>query len=224
RDVAGSVERDAIERALAKLESAAGDATGTLERVDVQIDPADPAVTEAVNSALLRGHRMRLSYFVPSRDETTERDVDPMRLVVAEGHSYLEAWCYRVDDTRLFRLDRITAAVELDVPASPPPQAHPRDLSGGLFQASPDDMLATLDVEASARWVAEYYPHEAVTELPGGGLRVLLRVSDPAWLRRLALRLAGQGRVVIPSDVAAEVRTEAARALAAYDRHDEPAA
>lgn len=219
RDVAGAGERAAIERALRKLESAAaGDGLGAMEQVDVQIDDADSAVNETVTGALRRAHRMRLSYFVPARDETTEREVDPMRLVVAEGHRYLEGWCYRAEDTRLFRLDRITAAEELDVPADPPPQAQPRNLSGGLFRASPDDLLATVDLDPSARWVAEYYPHETAIDLPAGGLRIQLRVSDSAWLRRLALRLAGHARVVIPSAVADEVRSEARRALAAYDR------
>ncbi|MDQ3423571.1 MAG: WYL domain-containing protein [Actinomycetota bacterium] len=216
RDVAGAGEREAIERALGKLESAAGDGVGRLDQVEVQIDPADRVVVDAVNAALKRNHRMRLSYFVPARDETTEREVDPMRLIVAEGHSYLEAWCYRADDTRLFRMDRITSALELDVACDPPSQARPRDLSQGLFRPSPDDMLATLDLAADAGWVAEYYPHENATKLADGGLRLQLRVSDPAWLRRLALRLAGHATVVIPSEIAADVRAEATRALSAY--------
>ena len=89
RDVAGSDERDAIDRALAKLESAAGDAVAALDQVDVRIDGADRQVTDTVSSALHRGRRLWLSYFVPARDETTEREVDPMRLVMAEGHTYL---------------------------------------------------------------------------------------------------------------------------------------
>jgi len=216
REVAASGERDAIDRALVKLENAAGDAVAVMDQVEVRIDGADAQVTDTVSAALQNKHRLRMSYFVPARDETTHRDVDPMRLVVAEGHTYLEAWCYRTDDLRMFRLDRVTAAEELDVPADPPPEARPRDLSAGLFQPAPDDMLATVDLAPSARWVAEYYPHEGVEELADGGLRVRLRVSDPAWLVRLAMRLSGQARVVIPSEVAQRVRERAERALRAY--------
>jgi proteasome accessory factor C len=216
REVAGSGERDAIDRALVKLENAAGDAVAVMDQVEVRIDGADAQVTDTVSSALRNKHRLRMSYFVPARDETTHRDVDPMRLVMAEGHTYLEAWCYRTDDLRMFRLDRVTAATELDVPSDPPPEARPRDLSEGLFQPAPDDMLATVDLAPTARWVAEYYPHEGVEELADGGLRVRLRVSDPAWLVRLAMRLSGQARVVIPSEVAQRVRERAERALRAY--------
>lgn len=219
RDVAGSDERDAIDRALVKLETAAGDALAAVDQVEVQIDPGDAQVMETINSALRRRHRLRLAYFVPARDETTHRDVDPMRLVVAEGHTYLEAWCHRTEDIRLFRVDRVTAAEELDTPAAPPPQAKPRDLSEGLFQPSPDDLLATIDLVPSARWVADYYPHESVEDLADGGIRVRLRVSEPAWLVRLGLRLAGQARIVVPSEVAEQVRQEAERALLAYSDH-----
>ena len=41
-------------------------------------------------------------------------------------------------------------------------------------------------------------------------------MSDPAWLVRLAMRLGGQARVVIPSEVAERVRKRAERALEAY--------
>ena len=218
REVAGSGEREAIDRALVKLENAAGDAVAVVDQVDVRIDGADAQVTDTVSSALQNKHRLRMSYFVPARDETTDRDVDPMRLVMAEGHTYLEAWCHRTEDLRMFRLDRVTAAEELDVPADPPPEVRPRDLSEGLFQPAPDDMLATVDLSPSARWVADYYPHEGVEELADGGLRVRLRVSDPAWLVRLAMRLGGQARVVIPSEVAQRVRERAERALQAYSQ------
>jgi proteasome accessory factor C len=186
--------------------------------VDVQIDRIDESVRRTVHRGLLDNRRLRIDYLVPSRDETTRRDVDPLRIVVAEGRTYLEAWCYRAEAQRLFRLDRIDAAEVLDTPASPPPEAAPRDLSSGVFQPSPDQLLATLDLEPSARWVADYYPHESTEELPGGGLRMQLRVGDPAWLRRLVMRLGGAATVVSPVELAHEVRTEAGRALAAYHR------
>lgn len=216
RDVGGPAERDAVERALAKLEHAAGGSPAAADQVEVQIDPSDAAVADAVHDALRDQRRLRIDYLVPSRDESTTREIDPLRLVVSEGRRYLEAWCYRAQGQRLFRLDRVSAAEVLDVPADPPQQARPRDLSGGLFQPSADQLLATVDLEPSARWVVDYYPHESVEELPEGRLRMQLRVSDPAWLRRLVLRLGGAAHIVSPADVAEQVRAEALRALAGY--------
>jgi proteasome accessory factor C len=216
REVCGPAEREAVDRALAKLESAAGDAVSPAAQVDVRIEATDRGVTDAVNQALAANRRLHLGYYVPARDETTQRDVDPMRLVVAEGHTYLEGWCHRVHDVRLFRLDRIATVEVLDAPALPHPEAVPRDLSQGLFQASSSDLLATLELDPTASWVPEYYPCESVEPAGDGGLRVSLRVSDPAWLRRLVLRLGGAARVLCPSELADEVRVAAAQALAAY--------
>jgi proteasome accessory factor C len=64
--------------------------------------------------------------------------------------------------------------------------------------------------------VAEYYPCEEVTELGEGRLRVILRTPDSEWVRRLALRLGEDGRIVGPAEVVADVRREASAALAQY--------
>ncbi|MFW5899256.1 MAG: helix-turn-helix transcriptional regulator [Jiangellaceae bacterium] len=213
----GSYDRGAIDRAIAKLERAAGSAAERAADVRVEVDgDAVTDVAATVRRALDDKRRLRLSYWVPGRDETTERDVDPMRLALADGRLYLEGWCRRAEAERLFRLDRITAIEVLDVPATVPPQARARDLSAGIFQPSPDDELVTLEVTPSGRWVAEYYPCESVSEQDDGGLVITLRVSDRRWLRRIALRLGGTGRVVDPPDLAAQVVADARDALAAY--------
>ncbi len=131
---------------------------------------------------------MRIDYYVPSRDESTARVVDPLGLVAAQGNDYLDAWCHLAEDQRLFRLDRISTAEVLDV-AIPDEVAEvgPRDLADGIFQPSPDDAGVTLLLEPHARWVAEYYPTELSEEAEGGRLRVRLRAGDPAWLVRLLL-------------------------------------
>ncbi|WP_020573848.1 helix-turn-helix transcriptional regulator [Actinopolymorpha alba] len=211
-------ERALIDRVITRLEDAAGQASGGMDKVAVRVDSwEDPQVGAVVREALDQGRRLHLRYWVPTRDETTDRDVDPMRLVLADGWTYLEGWCHRAEDVRLFRLDRVASAELLDEPAAPPPQARPRDLSAGLFQPSPDDALATLELDPQAAWVAEYYPCEEVTELRDGSLLVRLRVADPRWLRRLALRLGGTARVVEPAELAEAVREDAVRALAAYE-------
>ena len=211
----GSYDRGAIDRAIAKLEQAAGSAAERAADVRVEVDGDSVAeVAAMVRRALDEKRRLHLSYWVPGRDETTERDVDPMRLALADGRLYLEGWCRRAEAERLFRLDRVAAISILDVPASVPPQARARDLSAGIFQPSPDDELVTLAVTPAGRWVAEYYPCESVTETDDGGLTIQLRVADRRWLRRLVLRLGGTGRVVAPADLAAEVVAEAKAALA----------
>ena len=139
-----------------------------------------------------------------------------MRLLVVEGRTYLEGWCLRAEAVRLFRLDRVLDLAVLDEPASVPAQAEPRDVDQGLFRPSADDVEVELELSAAGRWVAEYYPCERVTDLGDGRLRVGLRTPDTRMVRRLALRLGEDGRVTSPADLAAEIREDAAAALAQY--------
>ena len=210
-------ERSALNRTIAKLEAAAGSAGELSSQVAVQLDDRGTRTAAAqARDAIERGRRLHLSYYVPDRDEATERDVDPMRLLVVEGRTYLEGWCLRAEAVRLFRLDRVLDLAVLDEPASVPAQAEPRDVDQGLFRPSADDVEVELELSAAGRWVAEYYPCERVTDLGDGRLQVRLRTPDTRLVRRLALRLGEDGRVTSPADLAAEIREDAAAALAQY--------
>jgi len=218
-EVPGLEDRSAMSRLIAKLEAAAGEAASVSAQVAVQVDIADDdaeGYARQIRAALSAKRRVHLRYYVPGRDEATERDVDPMRLLVVEGRPYLEGWCLRAEGMRLFRLDRVLSLDVLDVPSAPPAGAEPVDVDQGLFRPSPDDVLVELELSAAGRWVAEYYPCESVTDLEDGRLRVALRTPDTGWVRRLAMRLGEDGRVVSPPSLVAEVRETASSALANY--------
>lgn len=216
-EVPGLGERSAVDRALAKLEAAAGAAAAGAPSIHVDLEAgAEAEVLAACRQALAQRRRLRIDYLVPSRDETTHRDVDPMRLQTVEARWYLEAWCHQAEAVRLFRLDRIVGIEVLDEDGTPPAQARSRDLDEQLFSPGPDDMVVTLELAASARWVVDYYPVDAVEELAGGRLLVRLRTADTRWLQRLVLRLSGQARVVEPPQLGAEVARLAGEALSAY--------
>jgi proteasome accessory factor C len=217
-EVPGLEDRSALSRTIAKLEDAAGAAGALSAQVTVQVAGRGVAAEAAasVREAVEKGRRLHLRYYVPGRDEATERDVDPMRLLVVEGRTYLEGWCLRAEAVRLFRLDRVLDLTVLDVDASVPPDAEPRDVDQGLFRPSAEDVQVVLELSPSGRWVAENIPCESVTELGEGRLRVELRTPDTRWARRLALRLGADGRVVAPPELTAQISDDAAAALAQY--------
>ncbi|CAN5559302.1 WYL domain-containing protein [soil metagenome] len=213
----GAGEADAVERALAKLEAAAGGAVAPrgFESVSVTID-SDEAQQQRlaqIRQALAAVRRLHLRYLVASRDVATERDVDPMRVLSVDGRWYVEGWCHRAGDVRLFRLDRIEDLQVLDVDGTPPPGATPRPIGPGVFAGKASDLLITLEVDPAAAWVAEQFPVESTTERDDGTLVVQLRAADPRWLVRLVWRLGGSVRVVDPAYVVQLVRDGAASAL-----------
>ena len=209
---------DAVARLIAKIEDAAGAAGAPSAQVAVQIEnPNARGLAATLDAALAEGKRVHLRHYNPGRDEETERDVDPMRLLVVEGRTYLEGWCRRAEGVRLFRLDRVLSVDVLDVPAEVPDKAEPKDVDAGLFTASPSDVLVELELGPAGRWLAEYYQCDSVEELPEGRLRIVLRTPDTTWVRRRALQLGEDVRVLSPGWLADEVRAAAAAALALYE-------
>ncbi len=207
--------REVVDRALAKLETAAAEATPQIDPGEDAPDPEVASLADRLRRAATEGRQVRISYFVPARDEESERVVDPRGVVTHHGHAYLDAWCHSAEAPRLFRLDRIRTAEVLDsrVVTAPEP---PRDLSSGLFDTSTDLTKVTLRLAPAARWVTEYYPVEAVRPLPDGAIEADLLVADERWLTRLLLRVAPHAAVVAPSEHEVTFRSRAAAALSLY--------
>jgi proteasome accessory factor C len=190
--------REVVDRALAKLEAAAS------QGVAPNVDPGDGTDTELallatqLQHAADEGRQVQLSYYVPSRDEQSDRTVDPRGVVTADGHLYLDAWCHSAEAPRLFRLDRIERAEVLDRPIETPPEA-PRDLGDGIFARSSDVTRVTLHLQPEARWITDYYAIDEIRPRPDGDLEVDVLVADERWLTRLLLRLAPHARVLSPA-------------------------
>lgn len=208
-------QHDAIDRALVKLETAAGDAALDTDQISVDLaaDRLEHRWLPVLRSALEARRRLHLRYLVASRDESTERQVDPIRVLAVDGRWYLEAWCHRAEDVRMFRVDRIEEASVLEVDGTPPPGVRGRAIPSRVFQASEADLEVELTLTPEAFWVSESFPTESVDLQADGTMRVVLRVADARWITRLALRLGGSGWVSAPPEVAAAVREGAAAAL-----------
>ena len=217
-DAPGVAEADAVRRAVAKIEAAAGQAqpAGVAVGLGVREVATTTKAREVVQSALRAKKAVHMTYYTASKDEITERTVDPMRMLIVEGRSYLEAWCRRAEGVRLFRLDRVDGVTQLDEPAAPPPYAEQTDTTAGLFRSRPDQAVAQLILSPDARWVSEYYPVEHAAELDDGRLRVWMRYADTSWMVRLLLGLGGDVEVAEPVALREELRSRATAALVRY--------
>ena len=212
------VNSEIADRTLAKLRVATTAAHPGGGRIALDLDDGSQhAVMAQLKQALADRRRVHLTYYVATRDETTERDVDPMRIVNLDGQWYLEGWCHRARGVRFFRVDRVTAASVLDVDGTPPPEATPRDLDEEVFVPSDSDLTVQIEASPQAAWVADYYPNEGVERRADGSVRVTLKVADPALVRRLVLRLGGDARVLSPPELVAAVADEARAALTGYE-------
>ncbi|WP_134739229.1 WYL domain-containing protein [Nocardioides sp. 503] len=211
--------REVVDRALAKLEAAAAQGSGA-PQIDPGVNAADAdqaLLAVRLRDAVDRGRQVRLTYYVPARDEESVRVVDPHGVITHGGLTYLDAWCHSAEAPRLFRLDRIAAAETLTTPVSRP-DTEPRDLGDGLFTSSSQTTPVTLRLRPEAHWATEYYPMDAIRPQDDGTLEVDLQVADERWLTRLLLRLAPHADVVAPAGYGEAFIAAAQDALRLYSR------
>jgi proteasome accessory factor C len=213
RSSADGQVREVVDRTLAKLEQAAAGSTPLVDPGDD--DPGPLAQRAQIEDACRRRRQLRIIYYVPSRDEESERVVDPHAVVSHHGVTYLDAYCHSADAPRLFRLDRIHEATVLDTEITTEP-SEPRDLSDGVLGRE-EATRVTLRLRPEARWVEEYYAVQDVRPLADGGSEVVVLVGDERWLQRLLLRLTPYAEVLDPARFGDGAGQAIRRALALYD-------
>lgn len=211
-DMPGIVDPRAARSAIAKIENAAGAAAQS----SPEPCEGDNHAADVVRDAVQQHRALAIDYYAASRDTSSHRIVDPIRVVLIANHSYLEAWCRESAGVRLFRFDRIDDAQLLEGPSAPPEPARQAETDTSLFDADPSLPVATLRLAPSAAWMFEYYPMRVVAELPEGWREAELTYASDEWLTRLLLGMGDEVQVVAPEALAARVRDAATAALTVY--------
>jgi proteasome accessory factor C len=220
----GSDPAGPLARALDKLETAlahsstvgsnGGAGTGISAGVvgGVAIDLPRPELTETLVDAAERCAVMVMRYWVPSRDEVTERTIVPRSVFTDRGYWYVRADDERSGQERCFRVDRIetladtgTTVAVRQVPAGPPDWFRDADVERVAMRLSP-----------RATWVAEWFPADEIVDIGDGMLRVTLPVSSEQWLVGLLLRLGPEAQVESPEHWIDRGRAVALRLLDRY--------
>lgn len=210
----GYPDAPALTSALGKIEEALGEeALGDLKgRVESADSPPAGDVLEAVWRAVQEYEVMDITYFAHSRDELSQRIIEPEKIYSALGHWYVVAWDEAAGGERLFRVDRIRSA------AATGTLFEPRGLEGPgrpLYSRSESDVQVRLLLRPAARWVAEYYEVGSVIDR-GGDLEAILPTRSLAWLAKLLVRLGPEAEILGPPELKSEVADLAQRTLALY--------
>jgi proteasome accessory factor C len=205
--VPGSDPEGPLATALARLERA-------LDLPEVVVEVGEPTHLEAVRDAAGRGERVEIDYWSAGRDELTTRRIDPAVAFFAMGEWYVNAYCHRANDERMFRIDRIRA---LRATGERFETSAADDEIAEVFHPRADDPRVTIELAPNAAWVAEAYPAESTTTRADGTMEVVLAVSEPAWLERLLVRLGPEARVIGPETARRAGADAARRVLARYN-------
>lgn len=178
---------------------------------------AEPALVGALRDAAASGTVVEITYAALGSGATTVRRIEPWIVFSTLGNWYVTGHCRTANGERVFRVDRIKQAAltaqRFDPPREPPPPEV-------RYSPSVDDVRARIRLGPRARWVAEYYPVETVSD-DADGLVVELSTSQPAVAARLLLRLAAEAQLLEGAEVADARDGLRARILARYDAGDD---
>jgi len=213
----GAAPTDAVASAHAKLTEAAGTAAAAGSSLAAELLPAGtpPELLAELQKAVTGRRQLAIRYVVPSRDEVSERLVDPRRIFSDNNTWYLDAWCHRAQAGRFFRVDRILSATDSGEAAAHRPEPDPQ-FPSSLFTPADSDEFVTIRLLPDASWVADAYHAEKRAQLPDGGQAVVLRTASTGWIPGFIARLGGSAAVLEPAGLREETSAWLASAAADY--------
>lgn len=200
--VSGGAAPEAAHSALTKLREAVGD--GDAVRT-VGTAVVDPALVATLRGAIDDARVVEVAY-VDATDRRTTRVIEPHRLVVIDGVTYVECFCRRANDYRTLRLDRIASAVKGDDAVVTPPSE-----TGG-FSLIPQ-FEATVVASRAARWLLDCFPGARIED-DGERVTAVFGVADPRAMAGQLLAIGADLVSVAPAALADEVASQARAVLA----------
>lgn len=186
---------------------------------------SDPELFGAVAEAVLAGQALDITYHGRGRDEITRRRVRCARLVHYRANWYLLAWCERVEDFRLFALERIreTGATGEKTRLSVNDRELDRYVSAsfGIFTGEAEHWARIRFSPEMARWVSEETWHpDQLGQWVDGLYELQVPYSDPRELLMEVLKFGPEAEIMEPQALRAEARDRLERALTAYRSED----
>ncbi|MCF8190230.1 MAG: WYL domain-containing protein [Polynucleobacter sp.] len=115
-----------------------------------------------IGVALLKRNKLEISYYAKGKDELTEREISPQRLIFYRENWYLDAFCHLRNNLRSFAVDGIRSAVLTNKKAQEVSdkecQEHFAE-SYGIFSGKATQRAKLRFTPEHARWVSAEHWH-----------------------------------------------------------------
>lgn len=176
---------------------------------------------QVIGSALLRRKRLVIRYYARGKDEITEREVSPQRLIYYRDNWYLDAWCHLRNDLRAFSVDAIRVAELLDKRAKDVEEKWLDATLGsgyGIFSGQ-DITWATLVFSAErARWVSteRWHPMQQGKWLDDGRYELKVPYTNDTELVMDIMKYGEDCTVVSPRSLIEKISLQYERGLQHY--------
>ena len=192
---------------------------GAEERGEIEIDLGsfyanDRAEKIAALRRAIAGHRL-VAFHYSAASGTTDRAVEPYRLLFRWSDWYLSAFCTLRRDYRLFRLSRMWDVAVTEERFAPRPDGLEQGMDDRYFAQKPIRLRARFDPSVRWRLIEEYGP-ASFTEEPDGWLLLERDYVSYENLKSWVLSFGACVRVERPDKLRQELLAEAREMVSYY--------
>jgi predicted DNA-binding transcriptional regulator YafY len=169
----------------------------------------------------LRRRRLRLRHYSRERDQQSDRDVSPQRLVHYRDNWYLDAWCHTRKALRSFSLDGVREAQLLEQSAhelSNDVLAAELGAGYGIFAGCETELARLRFSRLRARWVASetWHPQQNGRYDDEGRYVLEFPFSDNRELLMDVLKHGPEVEVLAPNELREAVVKALRKTLESY--------
>jgi proteasome accessory factor C len=188
--------RDRLAKAIVKLPAL--DSPSVTRHVAISGAGSEHLTT--LRAAYRTGQKVRLRYRKGGSADVSERVTCPFAIVAASGAWYVIAHCQSSEGMRIFRLDRIESAEQLDEKFTIPADFSVREMleSGRAWMGQPSSRLRVRYSPTIARWIAE---REGRSLDADGSVTIDHPLADADWAVRHVLQYGPEAEVLEPQSV-----------------------
>jgi len=161
--------------------------------ISVIAAPIHDEIYEVLASSIDNKRAVQISYGALSKEDISERLVDPVQLYVRDDFTYLQAWCRRSQAWRNFRLDRIMAAVQSENSLEVPDEI--------VETQETREYLAVIELDKAYYGQLDQVDIITFKESMWHAVEVQLKVYSRDWLISMILASGGRMRAAGPPDL-----------------------
>lgn len=183
----------------------------------------DVEIFQQLVAAARSRHTVQITYWTASRDETTDRRIDPLHLSNVDGDWFLLAWCHHRKSIRTFSPSRIRKLRTCSETFVPPADFDPSTHLSSAFRVIQEERGPMHNVRLrftgfAARYVGErtWHSSQAQVVTEDGSLELTLRLASLLEVRQWAMSYGSECEVLEPAELRNQIADEARRMLARH--------
>jgi len=199
-----------------KLLDLEGKVTVEAPRSDSRIE----GVLSALNEAIVDRTTMKITYFTYSRDEVSQRLVDPYSVIFRGNSWYAICYCHTRNDIRTFRLNRIS-----EIEATGDSFDYPEDFSIGEYVENSWAVFQGKETEVVIRFSKKlaplieehrWRPDQEIVKHKNGTITFRTKVRGTLEIRRWVMSWGRGARVIEPESLRKEIASHSKALLDAH--------